>query len=156
RLSETELAPSEYYSELIKRVLAAMAAPAGAVWTRTNQGNLQLAFQINLREVSLDRTEAGRQSHDELLRKAVMQPQPISLPPQSGAGPAEEGKPAPGNPTDFMLLLVPILLNNQVNGFIEVWQSPDRPHEAVPGFLQFMASMADLAARYQRNQLMGQ
>src|SRR5262249_52259940 len=61
-----------------------------------------------------------------------------------------------GNPTDFMLLLVPILLNNEVQGFLEVWQSADRPMNAVPGFLQFMSTMADLAARYVRNQLMGQ
>ena len=51
---------------------------------------------------------------------------------------------------------MPILLNNQVAGFLEVWQTPDRPAAAVPGFLQFMSGMADLAARYARNQLMGQ
>ena len=156
RLAESEMAPAEFYGELLKRVLSAMAAPAGAIWTRTPQGNLSLAFQINMREVGLDKSEDGKLVHDELLRLAVLQPQPLHLLPHSGTGAAEEGKPAPGNPTDFLLLLVPILLNNQVAGFLEVWQSPDRPLNAVAGFLQFMSAMADLAARYSRNQLMGQ
>ncbi len=156
RLAEGELSAAEFYGELLKRVLAAMAAPAGAVWTRTAHGNLQLQFQINMREVGLDKTEEGKHVHDELLRRAVLNPQPMHLLPHSGAGPAEEGKVAAGNPTNFILLLVPILLNNEVQGFIEVWQGPDRPLNAVPGFLQFMSTMGDLAARYVRNQLMGQ
>lgn len=154
RLSESELPPADYYGELLKRVLAALAAPAGAVWLRGAQGNNQLAFQINLREVGLDRDEQSRRSHDELLRQSVNQPQAFHLLPHSGAGPAEEGKPAPGNPTNFILLLSPILLNSEVIGFLEVWQAPDRPLNAVQGFLQFLANIADLAARYNRNQRM--
>src|SRR5437773_1397946 len=104
RLAESELPPTEFYAELLKRVLAAMAAPAGAVWTRTSHGNLQLQFHINMREVGLDRSEHAKQTHDELLRRAVLNPQPLHLLPHSGMGP-EEGKTAAGNPTDFLLLL---------------------------------------------------
>src|SRR5882724_1720888 len=104
RLSEADLAPADYYSEVLKRVLAAMAAPVGAIWTRTQQGNLQLGFQINLREVGLD--EEGRRIHDELLRHAVANAQPMHLPPHSGGGPLKEGHVAPGNPSGFLLLLV--------------------------------------------------
>ena len=100
RLAESELPPSEFYGELLKRVLAAMAAPAGAVWTRTSQGNLQLQFHINMREVGLDRSEQAKQTHDELLRRAVLNPQPLHLLPHSGMGPGEEGKIAAGNPTE--------------------------------------------------------
>ena len=39
RLSEMDLPPSDYYGEFLKRVLMALAAPAGAVWGRTAQGN---------------------------------------------------------------------------------------------------------------------
>src|SRR6266540_6394201 len=101
RLAESELPPSEFYAEVLKRVLTAMAAPAGAVWARTSQGNLQLQFQINMREVGLDRTEQAKLTHDELLRRAVLNPQPMHLLPHSGSGPAEEGKVAAGHPTDL-------------------------------------------------------
>src|SRR6516165_10423635 len=112
RLCEADVPPATFYEELLKRLLESLAAPAGAVWTRTAQGNLKLQFQINVKEVGLDRSEEGRQSHEELLRQVV--------------------------------------------GLIEVWQGATRPLNAVPGFLQFMTLMADLGARYQRNQMIGQ
>jgi hypothetical protein len=52
--------------------------------------------------------------------------------------------------------MVPIQVGDQVAGLIEIWQAPNRPLAAVPGFLQYMALMADLAVRYQRNQIVGQ
>jgi hypothetical protein len=156
RLCEADINAPTFYGEMLKRLLESMAAPAGAVWTRTPQGNLQLQFQVNLKEVGVDRCEEARQAHEELLRLAVTKPQQIHLPPRSGAGPAQEGRTAPGNPTDFLLLMVPILLNDQVVGLVEVWQSPNRPMNAVPGFLQYMSLMAELGTRYQRNQMLGQ
>ena len=80
----------------------------------------------------------------------------MDVPPRSGVGTPEEGKPSAGNTTDFLLLIVPILLNEQVTGLIEVWQQPNRPVAAVPGFLQYMHLMADLAAHYQRTQMLRQ
>jgi hypothetical protein len=156
RLAEVDLAPVDFYGEFLKRVLQALAAPAGAVWIRTAQGNLQLQFQINMREVGLDATEEGRASHDELLRKAVMQPQPRFLPPRSSEGAATGGAPGAGNPTDFLLLLVPIIVDNQVAGLLEVWQAPDRHPNAIRGFLEFMMRMAELATRYTRNYMLRQ
>jgi hypothetical protein len=51
---------------------------------------------------------------------------------------------------------VPIKLNDTVGGLIEIWQSPNRPLNAVPGFLQYMDLMAGLCTRYQRHQMLGQ
>jgi hypothetical protein len=156
RLCEADVPPATFYGEMLKRLLESLAAPAGAVWTRTPQGNLQLQFQVNLREVGLDKSEEGRQSHDELLRNAMIHPGPQHLLPHSGVGQAgQDGKAPPGNPTNYLLLLVPILMNDGVGGLIEIWQNPNRPPQAVPGFLQYMALMADLCGRYQRNQMLG-
>src|SRR5262249_17355301 len=148
--------PAEYYGEFLKRVLAALAAPAGAVWVRTPQGNLQLQFQINMQQVGVNRNKPSRQGHDELLRQAVLKGQPIHMGPTPRAGPPARNNPAPGNPTDYLLLLVPILVDKQVAGLLEVWQMPDRHPSAIPGFLTFMTHMAELAARYSRHQMMGQ
>src|SRR4051794_28120000 len=81
RLSEQELPPTEYYGEFLQRVLAAVAAPAGAVWVRTPQGNLQLQYQVNIRQVGIDKTDEDRQSHGELLRQAIQIARPVMLPP---------------------------------------------------------------------------
>jgi hypothetical protein len=151
RLSEQDLAPAEYYGEFLQRVLTALAAPAGAIWVRTPQGHLQLQYQINLRQVGLDRSEAERQGHDELLRQAAQMGRPLLLPPRSSTGTQEEGRPTPGNPTDYMILLAPILVEKQVAGLIEIWQDADRNPDAQRGFLNFLVRMAELASSYSRN-----
>jgi hypothetical protein len=159
-LSEADLAPSDYYGEFLQRVLQALAAPAGAVWLLTQQGNLQLQYQINMREVGLDRSKEGRESHDELLRQAITKGQPGMLPPHSGLGPAEGNRPAPTNPTDYLILLAPIIVDKQCAGLVEIWQDPHRGADAQRGFLQFLVRMAGLAAGYTRNhqlrQMVGQ
>jgi hypothetical protein len=150
-LSEQDLPPADYYGQFLQRVLAAIAAPAGAVWVRTPQGNLQLQYQINLRQVGLDASDDGRQSHDELLRQAIMKGQPGFFPPRSGLGQVEGGGPAAGNPTDFVILLAPILVDKQVAGLVEVWQDAGRGPEVQRGFLHFLVRMAGMASSYTRN-----
>jgi hypothetical protein len=156
RLCEADVPPAVFYSEMLKRLLESLAAPAGAVWTRTPQGNLQIQYQVNVKEIGLDQSDEVRQAHSELLRLAVASGKPMDVPPRSGVGQPEEGKPSPGNTTDHLLLIVPILLNEQVAGLIEVWQQANRPAAAVPGFKQYMVLMAELAARYQRAQMLRQ
>jgi hypothetical protein len=156
RLCESGVAPTAFYGELLQRLLESLAAVAGCVWIRTAQGNLQQQFQINMQQVGLDASEEARQGHDALLRVAFTSAKPMHLPARSAHGAREEGKVTPGNLTNFMLLLVPIMHNEQVVGLIEVFQGANRPSAAVPGFLQYMTLMADLAGRYQRNQLVGQ
>jgi hypothetical protein len=151
KLSEEDRPPSEYYGQFLQRVLAAVAAPAGAVWVRTPQGHLQLQFQINMRQVGLDASETARQTHDELLRLCSQMGRSQMVPPHSGTGTAEEGKPAPGNPTAYVILIAPIMVDKQVAGLLEIWQDADRNPNAQRGFLEFITRMAELASGYTRN-----
>lgn len=148
---QQDLSPAHFYAELLQRVLTGIAAPAGAVWLRTPQGNLQLHYQINMREVGLEADQTGRQRHDELLRQVCHSARPMIVPPNSGTGEAAPNQVAPGNPTQFVLLLAPILVDKQVVGLIEVWQDPRHNPDALPGFLQFVVRMATLASIYARN-----
>src|SRR5436853_6163010 len=99
------MSPGDYYGQFLQRVLDAVAAPAGAVWVRTPQGHLQLQYQINLRQVGLDKSEADRQSHSDLLRHVATQMRPIPPVPPHSSTTVEDGKPGPGNPTDSVILL---------------------------------------------------
>ncbi len=150
-LSEQDLPPPAYYAEVLQRCLSGIAAAAGAVWLRTLQGHLQLAYQINMRDVGLEEDETGKQAHDELLRHTCLAGRAIIVPPRSGTGAAENGQAPPGNPTDFVVLLAPIVVEKQVAGLIEIWQDRRHNPDAMPGFLQFLTNMAGLASVYQRN-----
>ena len=160
RLSEQDLPPEDYYREYLKRVLSALEAPAGAVWIRNPQGHFPLQYHINVQQVGLDRSEEGRRSHDELIRQAAFKAQPMVVPPRSGAGPGDNDLPAPGNPTDYVILIVPILVDKQVAGLVEVWQDPRLNPNALRNQTQFLIQVSALATVYTRNhrlrQMVGQ
>lgn len=147
-LTEQDLKPANFFPEFLQRVLAGIAAPAGAVWVRTAQGNLQLQHQVNMRQVGLESDQPGRESHDELLRQTCQTAKPIVVPPHSGQA---DGKAGPGNPTAYVILLAPIVVDKQVAGLLEVWQDPRHNPDAFPGFLQFVNRMGNLASTYLRN-----
>src|ERR1700730_12797636 len=109
RLAQQDLPPAEFYGRFLQALLEALAAPAGGVWGRTAQGNLALQYQVNYRQVGLGEVEERRESHDELLRMAVQHPRPFHLLPRSSAGPQVDDHAAPGNPTDYIILIAPIL-----------------------------------------------
>lgn len=160
QLSEAELAPAEYYDAFLQRLMQAIAAPAGAVWVRTPQGNLILQYQVNMRQIGLDRFPNSREMHAELLKQVLMSSQPRLVPPQSSVGQTSGNQIAPGNPTDYVILLAPIVYDKQVVGIVEIWQDPNRGADAQRGFLQFMVRMSGLASGYTRNhqlrQMVGQ
>ena len=141
-------------------MLSALEAPAGAVWIRNPQGHFPLQYHINVQQVGLDRSEEGRRSHDELIRQAAFKAQPMVVPPRSGAGPSDTDLPAPGNPTDYVILIVPILVDKQVAGLVEVWQDPRLNPNALRNQTQFLIQVSALATVYTRNhrlrQMVGQ
>jgi transcriptional regulator with GAF, ATPase, and Fis domain len=151
RLSEGTLPPGSFYMEMLQRLIASLAAVAGSVWILTPHGNLQQQVQINIEATGLDADENFRQSHDALLRLAFTDPKPMQLPPRSILDQPEEGNLAAGNPTSHMLLLVPIRQDEKILGLIEIFQGPNRPAAAAPGYLQYMTLMAEHAGRYERN-----
>ncbi len=59
QLTKSELAPLEFYDALLNRVVAALAAVGGAVWTLVD-GRLELQYQINLRDARLGESEEGQ------------------------------------------------------------------------------------------------
>lgn len=141
-LLDVNLPDSAYYGACLEMLLGAMQACAGAVWLRTPAGDLRLQFQLNMREVGLERTVQGRERHDELLRRAVATGISGWLSPRSEhEGPGDASR-AAGNPTDLDLLLVPVQGDQGIAGVLEVWQDPMRPGEAKRGSWQFLLRMA--------------
>lgn len=159
QLTEADIAPAQYYSELLQRLYFAMQAFGAAVWIRTSQGNLQLQCQINLREIGLDRTPDSKPVHDELLRQAIIQSKGGIIRPHFSHDFGGGGQIA-GNPTDFVILLAPIMQEKQVIGLIEIWQDPNRAANVLQSLHQFLVRMAAFVSLFNRNyqlrQMLGQ
>ena len=52
QLARQDIGAAEFYSEFLNRVVTALAAVGGAVWTVAEGGGLQLEYQVNLRETA--------------------------------------------------------------------------------------------------------
>jgi hypothetical protein len=153
KLAGSNLAPSEFYEQFLNRALAAIEAPAGAVWLRTPQGFLQVACQLNLDKIGLDAKRGGRQCHNEVLRQVFQAapPRPVLLEPNArlAPGPGEPGPVPPANLTDHFALFAPIVTpDKQSLGVLEVFQDPSHDPRMYPAFLNYAFQMAGYASQY--------
>ncbi len=147
KLSKQDLDPQIYYGEFLQRVVTALAAVGGAVWTLNQDRRLRLDFQINLRETSLAEPGEDQRRHTRLLARVIEQNEPLLMAPYSGAS-GEEGEDEAGNPTSFLLVLAPIISEDQVEGVVEIFQRPGSEPVAQRGFLRFVTQMAELAGQW--------
>lgn len=153
KLAGSNLAPTEFYEQLLNRTLSAIDAPAGAVWLRTPQGFLQVACQTNLDKIGLDDKRGGRQCHNEVLRQVFQAapPRPVILEPNGRLAPGagEPGPVPPANLTDHFALFAPIVTTDkQALGVLEVFQNPTHDPRLYPAFLNYAFQMAGYASQY--------
>jgi hypothetical protein len=144
-LSGSNLPPAEFYQELLRKGLAGIDAPAGAIWLKTPQGFLQQQCQHDLGKVGLDDKPDGRQAHNQLLRFAFEKKKPGLLGPRMRA----DGDRSAGNPTDYQLALAPILTDeNDVLGVLEIFQKPNWNQQDL---ITYTIHVAGYASNYLRN-----
>ena len=86
QFSKTDVAPEEFYGQFLPRVVSALAAAGGAVWTLNPEGRLALQYQINLQETQLRDNQEHQAQHSRLLYKALSGSEGMLVPPFSGPG----------------------------------------------------------------------
>ena len=134
-----------------------MAAIGGAIWLSKPAG-LELEYQINLSQSGVafgpdadESPDAGERHlrHLQLLNHIAQQTQPRAISPSSGGASATNG--IPTNPTDLLLLVCPIAIDEQVLGILEIFQRPDVSPATCQGFLKFLGALSEIAADFIRN-----
>jgi hypothetical protein len=152
RLSEAELPPSDdYYRVLLQTTVELQGARGAAVWACSADGAPRLLYQMNLRGTGLAEG-APRQAHEEMLRQAVGLIRPVYLPPRGHIF-GQLGDPMrPANPTDFALILVPVLVGRSVIGLLEAWYQAPLDFATIPQRVQALVRLAHFASLYHRNQ----
>jgi len=141
QLSKRDLSPGNFYGEFLHRVVAALAAAGGAVWTRSFDGSLALQHQIRIQETNLFESEESQRQHTDLLDKAFAEGTGALVPPRSGFGKHEES----ANLTEFLLLLSPLRNELRTIGIVEVFHRPDTPSPVQQGYLRFLNQMCEVA-----------
>lgn len=151
RLAEMDLTPAEFHHHFLQAVQAGTGATAVAFWTQSPAGVLQPAYQINLDQVGLGPGADNGFGHDALLVQTLESARPVILPP-NGAAVASSDPAGPGNPTDTILLLAPVVIRQKAVALLEVWLDAATTPDLQAAFLQFLIGMAHHAAIYLRNQ----
>jgi hypothetical protein len=147
QLADVDLAPSEFYVEIVRRAHVAAAADATALWIATPSGACQPSAQINLPSTKVRGDEALRDTHEALLRQTMERKQPCVLPPGCRLPETEQ---TIENPTAHLLLLAPFAVEGVIQGVFEFFIDPKRT-AAQMGLLKLAQKVADETARFARN-----
>ena len=144
QIAKSEVAPVEFYDAVLNRIVSALAAVGGAIWTVAESGQLVLEYHINLKETRLADSEEDQIRHGRLLRKVITSGEGMLAAPNSGSGSDEEG----GNPTDYLLVLGPLKTASETAGVLEIFQRPGSSTTVQRGYLRFLLQMCELASEY--------
>jgi multidrug resistance efflux pump len=148
-LSRSSVTAAEFYDALLNKVVAALAAPGGAVWTVTEAGGLQLVYQINLQQTGLIDSQVGQQQHGRLLHQVLTGTDGALIAPHSGPGDATDNdENAAANPTDFLLVLAPVLNDQGPQGVIEIFQRSGARITTQRGYLRFLLQVCEFAGDF--------
>src|SRR5580704_14691918 len=93
-LSRKNLSPGQFYEQFLNRLVSALAAIGGVVWTAGENNQLALQYQMNLQHTGLLESESKQQQHSRLLYKVLNNPDVVAgngliIPPHSGFGEEE-------------------------------------------------------------------
>lgn len=161
-LSRQDISPERYYEEFLNKVVSALAAPGGAIWTVSETGQIQLGYQINLRQTGLAENPIAQEQHGRLLHRILSAPvgpgfkEGAVVPPHSGFGAdgevveAASGEHLPANGTDYLLVLAPVHNDQGAQGVVEVFQRPGARPAVQQGYLNFLLQVCQLAGDYLR------
>ncbi|MGL6195236.1 MAG: efflux RND transporter periplasmic adaptor subunit [Thermoguttaceae bacterium] len=148
QLAKSDIPPEKFHSEIVPKIVTALAAIGGAIWTVDTRGALTLGFQVNMQELRLGESEDASKMHSRLLYKMLASNDPATLMmPRSST----EGDENVGNPTDCLLVFAPIKTELETVGLIEVAQRADTGPVAQKGYLKFLEQMGGVAADFYKN-----
>ena len=142
RLSKQPLSAPEFHTAVLERVVPALAAVGGVVWTGDAGGALRREAAWQLDQIGL--VGEAEQRHLQLIRQALRAGEAKAVPPMAGHG----GDGAAANPTGYLLLLSPIANGTGAAGLIEVFQRPGTTRAAQAGYQRFLAIVAELAGEF--------
>ena len=150
QLSKTDVAPEEFYGQFLPRVVSALAAVGGAIWTVNPEGQLALQYQINIQDTKLRENEEQQAQHSRLLYKVLSDGVEVLIPPRSGPGDVEQvaGETPAANPTDFLLVFGVLKTDLETVGLVEVFQRSEVGPSTQTGYLRFLGQMCELAGDF--------
>ncbi len=148
-LSQEDMAVRPFHAELLKRVVRATASVGGAIWCRED-GRMSIDARVRMPAVAEDRGEEG--PHPSFLEQAFELRAAASAQP----GAALESGSFPTNPTEYLIILCPIVVGSDVVGsdtvaVVELFLDSDLSPATERGNRELLTAACELAADFHRN-----
>jgi HlyD family secretion protein len=144
-LSQTAAPPETFFPEFLRLLVSSLGARAGAIWTLEGGLRLRLAHELKFAEIGIRENSSAAGLNDRLLNEALTTGQAASFAP-------DDPTTASKLPAPFLILLAALQVGEESMGVVQIFQRPDAPREARPGFLQFVEQMVGHASRYLERQ----
>jgi multidrug efflux pump subunit AcrA (membrane-fusion protein) len=138
-----EVSAQEFHATVLDRLVRSVAAIGGAIWTEVS-GRWTLNYQINLDRVELKADREDHQRHAGLLAAVASKRDPQLVSPHAGDD-------LVGNPTEFLLILVPLVDGDRPVAIIELFQRPEPRSDLQQGYLRIATAAGELAGDYYRD-----
>jgi hypothetical protein len=115
-LSRSKVPPPEYFRELLDGVVRTLAARGGVIWL-LDYGKLRVQYHTGLESVGISENILREPDHVQLVETILATGTASSTPPRS----ASQIVQSQGNPTDFLVLLCPLIHAYEPRGVVEVF-----------------------------------
>ncbi|MFT7629277.1 MAG: hypothetical protein ACI87E_000275 [Mariniblastus sp.] len=148
-LAKSDCNVEDFYEGFLTRTTSALASIGGGIWIRESaESPLKLHYQINLKKTKLAKDKKAQARHGRLLQKLADAGEPTLIGPDSGSN----GDELPGNPTEYLLIVGPLKIDNTTIGLVEIFQRPGAGPTTQRGYVRFLMQMCDIASDFLRNQ----
>ena len=152
QLAKSDCTEEEFFEGFLTRATSALASIGGAIWMLDDQRHLRLRYQINLKQTGLPERPTAQTQHHHLLQRVLARGESTLVAPQSGATESTGGGDSDGaNPTDFLLVLAPLVVDQKPVGLIEIFQRSATGPNTQQGYLRFLNQMGETGSRYLAN-----
>ena len=147
-LSKSDCSIGDFYDGFLTRTVSALASVGGAVWMKTGDSPLSLNYQINLKNTGVLENESTQAQHGRLLNQILNAGESRLVGPHSSSGDNELG----GNPTECLLVVGVLKIDEQTTGLVEIFQRPGAGPATQRGYLRFLDQMCQIASDFLRGQ----
>ena len=136
--SQSNIAPQQFFSGMLQRLVTAMGAAGGVVWLKDHTNRLQIVVEMGLGDIGFYDTPGALETNHDLLTDVLNNGHTCVKSPEDGEK----------LPTEHVLILGALLNQKQCVGVVQVFQRTNTSREARAGFLQFVEQMCGYASKY--------
>lgn len=160
-LSKAEISSEEFFGKFLERVTGATDAKGGAVWlvgsrAQDNKSEFQLCAQVDFASSLFGTDEMQRTAILKILTDVVRSQNAVILNP-THTDAADIAPPAGGsvNKTPYAFLHVPLHLNGQAIGILQVWLQPYVQSRNFPEFVTFLTTLTPYVEQHLQSRRLG-